>query len=686
MRPILITLLVVCSVSLAFAQPRWQWVKTGIGPAFDEGRAMDIGPDGDLFTIGTFYDSVSFDGRVLPSIGSYDIFSARYSSVGTLRDWDSYGSLYSDDANSIAVDKNGYYYVCGIFNTEASVGGNIITAIDDGYTDDIFLAKFDKYGVMSWVKVFGSVNYDDDVPYVAVDSLGNVYLAGGFGTTGVFDSKTVESKGKLDIYLSKISAAGDVIWVQSFGWNDNDVAKSVAVSPNGDRIYIAGTFIGNVDFGAKQIASFENKQDVFVQSFNANGVVQWAERIGSNVPDRNVNITSDKTGELIITGSFFSTTSFFSQQIQANGEFFSDMYLARVGKDGAISALFSSGGPYSDAGLAVTTDANGAFYVTGYFDSTSVFGGTVVYSAGGRDVFVARFFPNGMLEWIRTAGGVFDDEGRGIAVSPSGIPYVSGFIDTEAWFGGIKVEGDFTDPFLAALECGPDTRMTPDLDSITICEGSDTSIVIRSGYPSYVWNVGGNVAQTGIKNRYRLDTLKVGTYPVYATVTDFYSCSLISDTIIVNVTEGLPKPVITQLGNDLTTNVSDVNYQWYLEGNLIPGATQSFVTIQGEGLYRVFIYDGKGCSRWSDNFLVGSTSVNENEQQVMIYPNPFSSTLTVVGWEGASIRITDLFGRLVAQIQSSAPIQQIAVEASAGTYFVSVQRGHQSIVRIVTRQ
>lgn len=686
MRYILIALLVVCFVSLAYAQPRWQWVKTGNGPAFDVGNAMDIGPDGDLFVIGTYFDSVSFDGKVLPSIGGYDIFSARYSAAGILRDWDSYGSKYLDDSKSIAVDKNGNYYVCGIFNTEAQVGGVVITSIDDGFTDDIFLAKFDKYGVMGWVKVFGSVDYDDDVPYVAVDSLGNVYLAGGFGATGVFDSKTVNSNGKLDIYISKISASGNIIWVQSFGGAENDLARSVAVSPNGDRIYIAGTFISNVNFGVKQIVSFVNKEDVFVQCFNANGVVQWAERIGSNSPDRDVNITSDKTGELIITGAFFGLTTFFSQQIQANGEFFSDMYIARVGKDGAIGVLESYGGPYNDAGLAVATDANGAFYVTGYYDSTSVFGGTTVNSAGGRDVFVARFFPNGSFEWIRTAGGVFDDEGRGIAVSPNGIPYVSGFIDTEAWFGGIKAKGALTDPFLAALECGPDTRMIPEPDEITICEGSDTSIVIRSGYPSYVWNVGGGVAQSGIKNSYRLDTLKVGTYKVYATVTDFYSCSLNSDTITVNVTPGLPKPLITKLGNDLSTNVTDVNYQWYLEGNPIPGATQSYVTIQGEGLYRVLISDGKGCTRWSDNFLVGSTSVNEKELPVMIYPNPFNEVITIIGWEGASITITDIFGRLVMQVQSATSVQQIAVEASVGTYLVSVQSGHQSIVKYVTKQ
>lgn len=686
MRYILITLLVACSVSTTFAQPRWQWVKTGIGPAFDVGNAMDIGPDGDLFVVGTYYDSVSFDGKVLPSIGSYDIFSARYSPAGILRDWDSYGSLYLDESKSIAVDKNGNYYVCGIFNTEAQVGGAIITSIDDGYTDDIFLAKFDKYGVMGWVKVFGSVDYDDDVPYVAVDSLGNVYLAGGYGETGVFDSKNIASKGKLDIYISKISAAGDVIWVQSYGGSENDFARSVAVSPNGDRIYIAGSFISNVDFGFKEIVSFVNKEDVFVQCFNANGVVQWAERIGSNSPDRDVNISSDKTGELFITGAFFGLTTFFSQQIQANGEFFSDMYIARVGKDGAIGVLETYGGPYNDAGLAVTTDASGAFYVTGYYDSTSVFGGTTVNSAGGRDVFVARFFPNGSFEWIRTAGGVFDDEGRGIAVSPSGIPYVSGFIDTEAWFEGMKVEGDLTDPFVAALECGPDTRMVPDLDEITICEGSDTSIFIRAGYPLYVWNVGGGVVQSGIKNSYRLDTLKVGTYQVYAIVTDFYSCSLNSDTITVNVTVGLPKPVITKLGNDLSTNVTDVNYQWYLEGNPIPGATQSYVTIQGEGWYQVLISDSRGCTRWSDGFLVGSTSVTENGLPLTIYPNPFSSALTVIGWEGASITITDIFGRLVAQVQSATSVQQIAIEAAVGTYLVNVRRGHQSIVKFVAKQ
>ena len=120
---------------------------------------------------------------------------------------------------------------------EASVATELIEALDPGSTD-MFVAKFNNVGIMQWVKVFGSTTYDEGAPFLAVDSLGAVYVAGGFGGTAEFGTRKATSGGKLDAFVGKMSANGDFIWVQGWGSTENDVATSVSVSPNGDRVYV----------------------------------------------------------------------------------------------------------------------------------------------------------------------------------------------------------------------------------------------------------------------------------------------------------------------------------------------------------------------------------------------------------------------------------------------------------------
>jgi len=48
-------------------------------------------------------------------------------------------------------------------------------------------------------------------------------------------------------------------------------------------------------------------------------------------------------------------------------------------------------------------------------------------SAGGIDIFVANYDPNGLLLWAKRAGGTGHDEGSGIAVNAAGHSTVTGF-------------------------------------------------------------------------------------------------------------------------------------------------------------------------------------------------------------------------------------------------------------------
>jgi hypothetical protein len=83
-----------------------------------------------------------------------------------------------------------------------------------------------------------------------------------------------------------------------------------------------------------------------------------------------------------------------------------------------------------DQGNAVTVDAAGNVYTTGYFESTCDFdpgaGVTNLTSVGKEDIFIMKSDASGNLLWVKSVGGTGDDEGKTIAVDASGNVYIGG--------------------------------------------------------------------------------------------------------------------------------------------------------------------------------------------------------------------------------------------------------------------
>ena len=103
--------------------------------------------------------------------------------------------------------------------------------------------------------------------------------------------------------------------------------------------------------------------------------------------------------------------------------------------------------------LDITTDAAGNSYLTGWFSGTVLFGSTAVTSAGGHDLFVAKYDPAGSFIWVARAGGLGDDYGIGIGLHASGNVYVVGSYTGPATFGATTLAGaGGTDAVVAHLD------------------------------------------------------------------------------------------------------------------------------------------------------------------------------------------------------------------------------------------
>lgn len=94
-----------------------------------------------------------------------------------------------------------------------------------------------------------------------------------------------------------------------------------------------------------------------------------------------------------------------------------------------------------------------------------------------------------------------------------------------------------------------------------------------------------------------------------------------------------PEPITTQNVNTLYTsaNTPSPAWQWYFNGNLIPGATNLTYVITQAGCYQVTASEA-GCTGISDTVC---TTVGLHDQMaeahLSVFPNRFESTITVNG-------------------------------------------------------
>ena len=77
-------------------------------------------------------------------------------------------------------------------------------------------------------------------------------------------------------------------------------------------------------------------------------------------------------------------------------------------------------------------------------------------------------------------------------------------------------------------------------------------------------------------------------------------------------------------GNELTA-IEGEQYQWFLNGIEIPGATDQEYTVTQSGAYSVTITNEEGCESTSEQVGVIYSSIEENllVQDISLHPNPF---------------------------------------------------------------
>jgi uncharacterized delta-60 repeat protein len=101
-------------------------------------------------------------------------------------------------------------------------------------------------------------------------------------------------------------------------------------------------------------------------------------------------------------------------------------------------------------------DSEGRAYLGGHFTGTLQIGAHTLVSAGGRDLFLAKYGPEGTVLLPSQAGGTDDDVDQDWALDGRDHVYVTGYAWGSAWFGAHNITNrGQADIFLAKLNAEP---------------------------------------------------------------------------------------------------------------------------------------------------------------------------------------------------------------------------------------
>lgn len=251
------------------------WAKSLGGTNGDYGRSVTIDAWSNVYTTGHFTGTADFDPSSanfnLTSVASSDIFICKLDGVGNFMWAKAMGGSGPDVGFSIALDAMNNVYTTGYFENTADFDpGTGTFTLTSAWDTDIFISKLDATGNFIWAKAMsGGLSYDSGVS-IALDAWGNVFTAGYFGGTVDFDPGSgtfnLTSPGGLDIFISKLDAAGNFIWAKKADGPGDVLGCSIALDAQGN-IFTTGYFYVTVDFdpgtGIFNLTS-AGSRDVFV--------------------------------------------------------------------------------------------------------------------------------------------------------------------------------------------------------------------------------------------------------------------------------------------------------------------------------------------------------------------------------------------------------------------------------------
>jgi hypothetical protein len=355
------------------------------------------------------------------------------------------GGSGNDDAYDVAVLTDGSSLVVGSYEGsavfgEGDVGETTLTA--SGATPDIFVARYHPDGTLDWARRAGGDGIDRGVAISVLPDASPIWVVGHHDESATFGpgelhETILPGSGE---FIASYGPDGSLKWAKHVAQSSSGSLgpePSVAVLADGSGLVI-GDFTGTALFGttkANQTTLVADWVDVFIAKFNSNGSFLWAKRVGGGGNLSGTGVAGYGDTAFVITGAISSGTATFglgeSAETSLSAVGSEKAFVARYSPDGTLDWVsFAGGGDLGNTAWGVASLPDGSALVSG--SENSLLSEEPPLSSSGA--FVQKFGPDGTPLWSEVPGGAGQGFGTGssVAANPHGEFVVAG---SDAPFG-----------------------------------------------------------------------------------------------------------------------------------------------------------------------------------------------------------------------------------------------------------
>lgn len=340
-------------------------------------------------------------------------------------------------AYDLAVDAQGYAYVCGSTNSiDFPLAGGAFQPTLLG-SQDSFVAKIELDGsVLMWSSYLGGTysgrpNYDE-ARSIAVDAGGHAYVAGRTSSGDFPTTPGAWQSGTGGGYVSKFSPDGSALLASTTLRGTH--AQEIALDGNGEVVVVGSADRNHVTtVGAWDRSYNGGAIDTFAARLASDfGSALWSTYLGGNDTDDAFACALRADGTVLVTG--FTLSKDFPATAGAydtTHDGFYDAYLTAIAADGASLAWSSFlGGSAQEVAYGVVDSAAGPI-VAGWTSSSDLpvtpNAAQASYGGGYADLFVMALDGGGaQLRAATYLGGSAQDDASGLALDPAGHVIVAG--------------------------------------------------------------------------------------------------------------------------------------------------------------------------------------------------------------------------------------------------------------------
>ena len=417
-------------VSLS-AQATIQWQKTYGGSEFEQLYSIQQTTDSGFVMVGVTFSN---NGDVSGNHGGVDFWVVKVTESGVIQWKKTYGGSNNDWPYSIQQTSDGGYIMAGL---TMSNNGDVLGNHGDR---DCWVVKLNGAGTIQWQKSLGGSGPDEGWS-VKQTSDGGYIVAGGSASN---NGDVMGNHGYYDVWVVKLSGAGDIQWQKSLGGSNADNAKCVIQTSDGGYMVAGETESNDGDVSV----SYGNP-DFWIVKLDEAGSIEWEKALGGIGIDVARSISQLSDGNYVVSGYVGSAVPGHL------GGF--DYWVVKLNSTGEVLWQKAYGGGENDQAYGMQATTDGGFIIIGDSYSTN---GDVLGNDGGLDIWVLKLNGLGEIVWQETLGGTQAEGGLTIGQTIDGGYILGGF--TWSTNGDVSGSGNHGESDFWVVKLSPESVNTED--------------------------------------------------------------------------------------------------------------------------------------------------------------------------------------------------------------------------------